>query len=121
MVKLIKIPIYNCTLHLIYNEPDIPKYLRKKHSIDWKKEDVSTGRACFFTLTNPTDYAIWVLKSPIDIPALVHEASHVTNQILKDRGAITEGNDEPFCYLLEYLVDSIFNVIPKEEIKQFGN
>lgn len=121
MVKEIYIPIYNCKLHLIYDEPDIPKNIRKKFKQDWKKEEMTDiGRACFFTLLNPTDYAIWLIYNPMDLKGIVHEVSHLTRQILKDRQALSDDTDEPFCYLLEYLIDIIFKSLPKDYIK-FGN
>ena len=49
---------------------------------------------------------IWLIKD-IDVGIIAHECAHVANMIFEEIGCAVPswGNDEPYCYLLQWLVN----------------
>jgi hypothetical protein len=112
-MKIIHNDLYNFYIHVTIGYPE--KY-KKKYSLQFTPEDLNGFAALFYTLKNPTHYCITVLE-PISIGALTHECLHLTNQVLKDRGALESNNDEPQCYLLQWVVNKVLKSIPTDYIK----
>ena len=113
-MKIIHNDLYNFFIHVTIKYPE--KY-KKKYDLQFGPEDLKNYAALFYTLKNPTDYCITILE-PISIGAITHECLHLTNQVLKDRGALKSDNDEPQCYLLQWVVNKVLKAIPEEYVKK---
>lgn len=104
---LIEVPIYNCNIMYIVakNFLKAGRAIGEELSLDSNENcglAFKIGEGC-------TDYCILVKpKYKNTWSTLAHEALHITNFILEDRGVKgSYKNDEAQAYLLSYIVDAI--------------
>lgn len=94
-----------------YNSAKELKFGVKSEALCGKYNDEEVGHAYFF-----------VLSPNIGVGDLCHECKHLVNNIFIDIGAeLDANNDETECYLLGWLVDTVYDLlfvmssIPEEE------
>lgn len=107
----VKIPIYGGVLHIHICDTFDPvkKHLKIDH------ENIGCFDACYFKVDEEDlDYHVWIgLNKP---GVIAHEAKHVVNAIFVDICAeLDPRNDEPECYLLEWVVEKIHDVIDRDK------
>ncbi|HDZ04889.1 hypothetical protein LCGC14_0370540 [marine sediment metagenome] len=109
--KKIDIPIYGGDL-TIYHSKTL-KYVRKKHKL------VSTNGfdAITFRTYAKNGYARYYLafKKDVDAGIIAHEALHIVSFIFQDyKIKFQLKNDEPQCYLLEWIVKQVHEFIDEK-------
>jgi hypothetical protein len=58
--------------------------------------------------------------NPLTPGIITHEALHLTNFILNERGVLFDyENDEPHAYLLEWIIDEIFKFLSEKNILSY--
>jgi hypothetical protein len=109
-----RIPIYYGELIIIFND-NFDESL-KKANIVLEKKITGYSALSIPTInkkTNVSKYVIIFKREPSNSD-IVHEALHITNWILNDRGVeVTANNDEAQCYLLGYIVKEIYDFLKK--------
>jgi len=104
----INIPIYHGYLIIIISK-NIKKVLKKykektpDNSNDWGATTINRKNK-----KGMTEYICIFRPDHLTPMTIAHEAMHLTNRILNDRGiSITYDNDEVECYLLGWIVKQI--------------
>lgn len=108
--KVIKIPIYDAKFKV---------YIGDVQEVA-KKYDISISRGvlgCMARNYKGKSYKrIIALPSEINIGTIVHECTHLVNDILSYVGyELDFDNDEHYCYLLDYVVQKVYNLYPKSK------
>lgn len=102
--KTIKIPLYQGEVTLI--KTDDLKEVEKKY----KTQSLHGYDAC--VLRDGHSQYIIAFTNNIRVGIIAHEALHLIGYIYEDIGAILDvKNDEPQCYLLEWIVDECHKFI----------
>lgn len=56
-------------------------------------------------------------KRPITVGTIAHEALHVTDMVMHERGVIADHvNDEPSAYLIDWVTDRVCEVLDKNKV-----
>lgn len=102
----IDVPLYKCSVCILFKEASdkLVKY--------W--EEVGDADGCTYNYLK-TDGDVWIrFDSQKPTPDVVaHELCHATQMIMKNIGHDVNGADEPFAYLLGYLIKE-YGVIHKK-------
>lgn len=106
-----KIPLYsNLIITIVYTE-DFNKYADKINMqydvpVDsFKAAVVELELGCPTIMINPKDYTHGIVA---------HECKHAVNRIFSYiKVKLDTENDEPECYLLTWIVDQVYNNMPK--------
>lgn len=119
MYKLnVKIPIYNCTVHVIIDE-NIEKVINryiKKHKLN-KELLIAEGdevHGYVISKHDVTNYYVFYAVKSLTVTYLTHEISHVVDDILTEKGI--EQNGEARCYLTGYISQQIFDFVMRKEL-----
>lgn len=114
----IKIPIYNCTCHVLIGdeiEKTINNYV-KKHK--WPIENyIEHGKQVHGYVPDIDDienYYIFYNKDSLTINIIAHEISHVVENIFNEKGI--EANGEARSYLTGYITESIVDYVIKKDL-----
>ena len=115
MTFTIDIEIYDCTIHILNNVPDIEYNSYMKVYFD-EVPDRLPNVGCTWTIQDKKNKEHYVidfqkkLKKDADcMNIIVHESLHVAFAIAeKIMMPYSIENDEPFCYLCGYIVEKIF-------------
>jgi hypothetical protein len=100
----IYIPIYNCYLTII---------VAKNFEKTAKKYDFDDSHYCAAMVHTKEDKKgikeyFYIQRPSVTYGTIAHEAKHIVNRILRDRGQeLDRWNDEAECYLLGYIVNEI--------------
>ncbi|MCK5605285.1 hypothetical protein KAR91_25560 [Candidatus Pacearchaeota archaeon] len=100
--KTIKIPLYHGEIIIIQTD-DLSKIEK-----EYKTESLHYCDAVVFRNFKPNGYSKYVIAfdSKVDPSIIAHESLHLTGYIFHDMKAYFDiENDEPQCYLLEWIVD----------------
>lgn len=104
--KRIKVPLYPNVL-IMYLCDDL-KEIQQKYDLS----DCSNYDAIVFEHKGFDIVAFSKTKSP---DYIAHEASHIANNIFRSIGATLDfDNDEPYCYLLEWVVKECHKFLDKK-------
>jgi len=107
--SIIKIDIYEATLHLVIAD-DVQK---AKNNLIKKKLivlDDPEEAAAWFIYDDPDERIYWIIMPTDATPGLIaHEVSHLTTKLLATCGVSSTENDEPYAYLIGFLVDKIWD------------
>jgi len=114
----IKIPIYNCTVHVIIDEgieKVINRYI-KKHKIceDLIIPEGDEVHGYVLTKRDVTNYFVFYSIKSLTVTYLTHEISHVVDDILQEKNI--EQNGEARCYLTGYISQQIFDFVIRKNI-----
>jgi hypothetical protein len=109
--EVVNIPPYNAEI-IICSTPDIEnskshfKY-RLAPEYKYSKNEAVTARLNFGSY-------ILNFNQRVPLKTIAHEAVHIADYIYIDYGCeFSRHNDEPFAYLVEFIVDKISNFIKK--------
>lgn len=103
--KKIKIPIYDSILIVLLVE-DMGE-LRKKYSFH-PDDMLESYNALYFNHKGTHHLAF----EEVDVGLIAHESLHAVGKVLDERGILYEPyNDEPFCYLLGWVVDKVTEIL----------
>ena len=108
--KRIKIPIYNVQLCIYYDNHEELKKLNDSFGYNEFLE-------CFHGRTfwhDSTNRFRMLIRNDVKVTAgvIAHECKHMVNFIFISRGIELDlNNDEPECYLLEWLINKIHSII----------
>lgn len=113
----IKIPIYECTCHIVISK-DIEKVINRYAKIKkWEKESIiEKGEEVHGMATSNGDvknYYLFYSINSLTVNCLTHEISHTVDEILSDRD-IKDG--EARAYLVAYISEKIFDYIFKKQL-----
>ncbi len=99
-IKVIRVPLYRCSVELLFGKQT--KELEEKWG---QKVDYDGHTRNYLDVTRRVTIC-FKDNNPI-ISTVVHELCHATQMILKGAGHnyYKQAGDEPFAYLLTYLVD----------------
>lgn len=115
--KLFNVPIYNKNILVIYADSiEIAKNIFKKRTSMELDVDYFKGLAgsVEFSPELPKLFYVIIIKQKEDLTnIIVHESLHLTQDILEYVGIDFEKGkaNEPYTYLLSYIVDNIKNII----------
>lgn len=111
---LIIIPIPNAQIKIMIGKRDeLNEFLKKEYLSEMDKSN--TARSLWFKDQNRF---FFLLRNDIKLShgIIAHEAKHLTNFIMEARSyKLSFKNDEPECYLLNYIVDKIYLIIKKDK------
>lgn len=117
--KIIDIPVYSCDVTLI---------LSNDQDRVWKIFDWATEKNELFARALQGPYnkkeSRWVIilnlnhsKSKLTHGTISHECLHVVNFIMDYKGVVSDyNNDEPECYLLQYMVNKVYDFVKKHNM-----
>jgi len=100
--KKIKIPLYHGEIIIIQTD-DLSKVEK-----EYKTQSLHYCDACAFRYFKNNGYSRYIIafSNKLDPGTIAHEALHLTGYIFYDMSANFDMvNDEPQCYLLEWVVD----------------
>lgn len=129
--KVIYEPIFQ-TETLFYVCPDIDtviSHAMKQYSVELKKEefDGATGicQKLYSKITAKKQkshcWLIW-LEIPHDLRLTVHEAGHLVFSILNHHEVKYDfGNQEPYCYLLDFFTYEFWSIMEAAKKKRKGS
>lgn len=130
MIIQIHVPIYRCSV-LCFCDSNIREfnefYYKNVTSFTNKEYDELCGcikddksSYAWVHHLETTDIMIWFTRPRVDMD-VVHEFYHAAHMILVERGVYHENEkgtgDEPFAYLLGYLVNEYYNYLDELENK----
>lgn len=127
MTYQIDVPIYKCSVIVLTATTE-----REFDSFYYKNVKAMTNDECDSireSLRNVGDASAWTqylesgdvvvwFSNPWRDGDVVHELYHATNCILTHRGVEHTKDDEPFAYLLGYLVNEYWLLVDKYETKR---
>jgi len=109
----INIPIYGGYL-AIHITKDIDKTLRV---VDYDGDLVGDAYMVF-NLDGTKAYDLIFKHDKIDHGLIAHECFHLTHRIMHDINKTFDfNNDEPEAYLMQFLINSIYDFLSENEIK----
>lgn len=118
--KLIYDPVFRSEtlFYLCKDGNEAMTHARKKYNVTLTKDSFDGFKGMCVELTckktKITAWMIWV-KNHKDWKTMVHEAAHLTFNILDVRGVgYNSGNDETWCYLHEYFVSEFWHTMCKK-------
>lgn len=111
-----RVPIYNNKVHLFLTE-DVNKTILDYYGIPTNGK--YGGMLVFDShFLNVGEFALILDFNHLTPGVLSHECKHLVNKLYVAKGIeLDRYNDEPECYLLQYLVDHIWNLIQKQNTK----
>lgn len=112
--KKIKIPLYSGDVTII--QTDNFKKIEKKYSF----ESLHTLDAFMFRNPKKNGYSryIIVFSKTIDSSVIAHECLHFVNYVFEDSNIILDiKNDEPQCYLLDWIVSECHKFLNIDDSK----
>lgn len=113
--KTVKIPIYCCTLNLLYDkEKEVDEILNE---LNLNNEDDYSENCEALTFIHNEQY--WIVFNKNITPGIIaHESKHLVNFIYLQIDANLSLNEDEFeCYLLGYIVDLIHKFVKENKIK----
>lgn len=112
-IHTFKIPIYECNVVVAFS--DNFRKTGKKFKQKLRSEANDNSGLAFKMNQFCTEYMILIRhKYKRDLGVISHEALHITNYILGDRGVkVTLYNDEAQTYLLGYIMNKINKILTK--------
>lgn len=114
----IKIPIYNCTCHVIISsdiEKIINKYIKlKKWDSSWKIEEDCEVHGYTISPGNTRDYYLFYSLESLSVTYLTHEISHIIDAIFSEKGIESEG--EARAYLTGFISEKVFDFVLKKRL-----
>ncbi len=111
-VYKIDVPLYRCHVEILFKEAT------KKLKTIWKSQDVCDGETFDFLDEERSIMISFSSDKPLN-STVVHELCHATQIILKKAGHnyYKQDADEPFAYLLSFLIDE-YEKIHKKHLKK---
>lgn len=115
IIRKFRLPIYSDRIWVVVH-PSIRKAIdHVEDQIDQTilKSPNNADALCFtYKDTNGTNRTILFFKPTVNPGVIAHEAKHAINFIFAWSGVrLSIDNDEPECYLLEYLVNKIHSIL----------
>lgn len=112
-----KTPLYGNGFTLIVYEHS-SELIESVPDYDFDKQSVADLDGCVFIHNDITYIAFrWVVIGGVQYPTpgiIAHESKHLTNNIFIDiNHRLDLWNDEPECYLLQWIVDTVHDFINK--------
>jgi len=103
-------PLYNVQLCVFYGNYEELKEVNDSLGYDTFPESVY-GRTNWSEETNR--FTLFLRNEvKVSVGTIAHECKHIVNFIFEARGIKLDlNNDEPECYLLEWLVNKIYSII----------
>ena len=107
--KTISIPIYDFLVRVIISD-SYEEFEQDVFDAGW--EDGCEGAGAIVFHTEGKHYTLVINREDISPGNIAHEAGHIVNSIYHSINAEWDhSNDEPYCYLLGFVVDCIHKII----------
>lgn len=107
-----KIPIYFGRLHVIVADNLTDAWTKYGRPLDNEKESFEACTDCFIRggILNVQIF----IKPNASVKTVVHECAYAVNMIFEHTGVeLSTSNDEPFCYMLGWVVEQVEDSLNK--------
>ena len=113
--KKYKIPIYHGDFLIIKSDNFKEAFDKFKIPIPDGEFDLDSFAAFAFNSPYKNKYSRYIImiKHKVSNGVIAHECNHVVTYMFNDRGCNNLNNDEPACYLLEWLVGRVDKFLDK--------